>query len=169
MIQQGPCKRGQWWIVQNHIPECRTVPKGCPADGRHVHWNKVDPLAVKKFKNSTALRKCWRLGTRGPCPVAYLLQLDSDTNTIDCKAKSLLTLPSIAVAPIRSTYAPLRRAKTWCPRGSQRDRHFKCLVWRTIEIVFESNKLSQSSLTPFAAVQHELGAIYKIRCKIIIY
>ncbi|XP_046448291.1 uncharacterized protein LOC124197077 [Daphnia pulex] len=135
LYTQGPCKIGHWWIVNDRIPACQIVPKGCPADGRHVYGsanNKREAAARKRLFKSAATNssnKCWRLKSRGPCRDGQLLELDSSDNSIHCRSSAVApsTLASVAVAPRRVRPAPpLSRPMTWCPLGSYRDRRSKC-------------------------------------------
>lgn len=58
---QGPCLRyNQWWVMADSgKPECRLIPDNCPPDGKHVFWSP----------HKNGMKRCYRIGDRGPCPV----------------------------------------------------------------------------------------------------
>ncbi len=44
-------------------PECRLIPDSCPPDGKHVFWSP----------HKNGLKRCYRIGDRGPCPINQVI------------------------------------------------------------------------------------------------
>lgn len=113
---QGPCRQGNWWVLDdNGVPMCQPVPRGCPADGRHVFWR----ISIGEE------RRCYRLGQRGPCtaPQTVTREIEDGSLDVSCAyseenqfgliSRHLGTTPYIG-----------------CPRGSRRSIRGYCRpVW----------------------------------------
>lgn len=110
--KQGPCKNGEWLILnENDTAECRPIPQGCLADGQHVFCSMQPKLE----------KKCWKLGTRGPC-LGENDQLRMKGIDVECFTPAAIVPDNVISASLPS--APLQQSA--CPRGSYRNQILKC-------------------------------------------
>ncbi|EFX82515.1 hypothetical protein DAPPUDRAFT_101084 [Daphnia pulex] len=111
---QGPCPNGQWFVLRNNIPQCEENSGGCPADGRHVYWSPDAGVHIAK--------KCWEIGTKGPCDPDERLHLRQDMGDFEiyCDRNSVSSLSSPVIIP---PVPPYRGA---CQAGSYRKQRLKC-------------------------------------------
>lgn len=106
---QGPCQVGEWFVFDDEYAysRCERAPKDCPTDGQHVYWTPDSDSVAKR---------CWKLGTRGPCPESYVVQLNFEDDEVEVKCSAVFAYAFARVAPIRSCSSGQSRfsAKSGC-------------------------------------------------------
>ncbi|XP_059351801.1 uncharacterized protein LOC130690484 [Daphnia carinata] len=110
---QGPCPNGQWLVLKNNVPQCEENSGGCPTDGRHVYWSPDAGVLMTK--------KCWEIGTKGPCDPDERLHLRQDTGDVEVYCdRNLVSISSSVIIP------PVPAYRAACQAGSYRKQRLKC-------------------------------------------
>ena len=92
------------------MPLCESAQKDCPTDGRYVYWSP----------DSSKAKRCWKIGTRGPCANDEILQFFEDNDgELELKCVNSVSSYSFGVR------APLRHNAP-CPKGFYRNQKLQC-------------------------------------------
>ena len=95
--------------MKNQTPRCEKVPRGCPADGKHVYWscNDGQTQCQRRRNQANTVKRCSKLGSTQPVCGAGAKLYRNGFRSYCGKPRVDWTEPSIAVVlPSRGQTCP---------------------------------------------------------------